>query len=85
MTCPNCGKLLEELDVEDNPDTPPYLCSLCSHGWWPAELTAEAKAAWDPTVNSFCGPDAEVIVGRARRDHEHANDRARGRQNQGGH
>lgn len=53
MTCPNCGKrLLHDLDPAD-PSTPPYQCLDCVRGWWPAEITKQAREAWDPTTRSF--------------------------------
>lgn len=51
MTCPNCAGPL--LPVAGSPETPPWLCTGCHRGWWPSELTEEARSTWNPLVRAF--------------------------------
>lgn len=50
--CPNCGAQLTQIANPDA-DTPPYVCGLCRLGWWCSELTADARAAWQPSTRTF--------------------------------
>lgn len=60
-TCPTCGRDLDAVDTTGRSTTPPYLCSPCVRGWWPAELEPEARDAWDPITRSHVGPYAAVL------------------------
>jgi hypothetical protein len=67
-TCPNCGKKLS-IVVTNDAATPPYACFDCTRGWWPAELTPQARALWDPTSRSFTMTiDGATVRQQARKD-----------------
>ena len=59
-TCPGCGDQLTVLDPPPNDATPPFMCEADVRGWWPAELTPEARAAWDPVTRTF-GAEHDAI------------------------
>jgi hypothetical protein len=62
MTCPNCGGALTG-PAFVNLQTPPYTCARCHLGWWVAELTTDARAAWRPRFRDFgYGPVAQAIA-----------------------
>lgn len=44
MTCPSCGSRL--VAVLARPDSAPWLCEVCRRGFFVAELSREAVAAW---------------------------------------
>lgn len=54
-TCPNCANAL--LAVVGSPESAPWLCTACHRGWWPAELTDEARSTWNPMVRAFIRSD----------------------------
>jgi hypothetical protein len=74
-TCPNCGGRLEAVRDQD-PDTAPWLCGRCVRGWWPAELTDEARSAWSPHTRDF-GPRRLEIMVAAWADRDAARQRGR--------
>lgn len=61
-SCPSCGAELAAVDLGG--DTPPWLCAPCARGWWPAELTAKARAAWRPLLRTFDDPDGKIALAR---------------------
>lgn len=70
-TCPTCGRALTLLDTTGRATTPPYLCSPCVRGWWPAELEPDARKAWDPITRSHAAEALERIeLRRAEDEHE---------------
>lgn len=74
--CPNCGGTLAALAVAGSP---PWLCAECARAWWDAELSAEARGAWDSTTRSHgTGQKAERVRKAALDEHEakDAKDRA---------
>lgn len=50
-TCPNCGGPLR-VHVGPAQDAP-WLCDGCHHGWWCAELSDSARAAYRPRHGDF--------------------------------
>lgn len=49
-SCPHCGAQLAPVAL--TPDCAPWLCSGCRLGFWVAELTTEARLAWDKATRS---------------------------------
>lgn len=68
-TCPNCGQNLTAVDVTNEPTWAPWLCSTCSRGWWPAELTPAARRAWQPNTRDYAD---QLIMAAARADRDGA-------------
>lgn len=59
MVCPNCGG---DLTTTSRPFTPPWLCDACHLGWWNAQLTDAAAAAWRPMFWDFGASTASVAA-----------------------
>ena len=77
-TCPNDGTQLAEVR-DRSPEWAPFVCSSCHRAWWPAELTAEARRAWNPAVQAFEGPPADFVALHALVDRDKARAAARSR------
>ena len=57
LSCPNCGaQLAPHVGL---PQNAPWQCINCRHGWWVAELSANARALFRPAVRDF-GHDGTV-------------------------
>lgn len=54
-SCPDDGSQLQAVALDAN--TPPWLCANCHRGWWNAELTASARARYNPLLRDFGTPD----------------------------
>ena len=52
--CPICGRQLtvSQYAIVDS-QTAPWLCDPCRHGFWPSELTDDARAFYDPIGHHF--------------------------------
>jgi hypothetical protein len=74
-TCPQCGG--ELAPVAGDADSAPWLCAPCSRGWWPAELSAAARAAYRPEFADH-GVDAAALAITKQRHEERAAARRRG-------
>lgn len=66
--CPNCGAQLTPVTGPGG-DTPPWVCHLCRLGWWCAELTADAREAWQSCTQTFrwdalAGIQAAIVLER---------------------
>ena len=57
VACPLCGQQLQP--HVGLPQSAPWLCLPCRHGWWVAELQADARQKFRPQVRDF-GFDGEV-------------------------
>lgn len=66
--CPGCGQRLQPSVL--GAATPPWQCQLCRRGWWNAELTPDARLAYQPAWRTHTGPDAPGIAAAV--DQEHA-------------
>ena len=62
-SCPNCGSHLASVML--GPATAPYLCARCRLGWWNAELTGEARKAWNPRTGAFDWHIHRDVIGPA--------------------
>lgn len=51
MSCPNCGQQLAPVALD--PQAAPWLCAVCSRGWWVSELSVVARVGWDHRTCSF--------------------------------
>lgn len=60
MTCPICAGALSAL-TDPASDTAPWRCPSCFRGWWNAELTTEARGAFDAATRSFTAEMAEQL------------------------
>jgi hypothetical protein len=63
-TCPTCGAQL--VPVLGSPVTPPWLCAGCAHGFWCAELSRAARAAWRPRYRDHGYGESAAKVHAAR-------------------
>ena len=62
-TCPICGGQLEAV-TDQSPQTAPWLCPEDARGWWPTELTPEARSRWDNTTRSVdAGAVQDLLLG----------------------
>jgi hypothetical protein len=52
-SCPNCGAELAPTTHSFAPDVAPWICNKCLQGWFPSELTDQARALWRPTHRDF--------------------------------
>ena len=50
-TCPECGATLQAVVLD--PDTPPWVCTICHLGWWVSELQTPVRSEWDSRTRSF--------------------------------
>jgi hypothetical protein len=64
LHCPNCGEQLvpaystqdvaaailrrDWAAVRGYVESAPWVSPSCARAWWPAELTSDSRAAWDP-------------------------------------
>lgn len=60
LTCLNDGASLDM--VSQPPHTPPWRCSVCNHGWWNAELTDAARAAWRFEFQDFGDQTVTILA-----------------------
>ena len=51
VTCPKCGGQLQPVALD--PNTAPWLCPICSRGFWASELTNESRALHRPNHDDF--------------------------------
>lgn len=51
LTCLWCNGAL--YPVAYDPDSAPWLCVICAHSWWAAELTEEARKRFRPAYCDF--------------------------------
>ena len=57
LSCPNCGaQLAPHVGL---PQSTPWQCINCRHGWWVAELSTAARQRFRPAVRDF-GHDGTV-------------------------
>lgn len=64
--CPSCGRPLEVAATRSlDPDTAPWLCNACRRGFWAAELSAEARAAYRVEFHDYGHGPAATAVRRA--------------------
>jgi hypothetical protein len=49
LTCPWCNGVL--YPIAFTPESAPWVCVICSHAWWAAELSETARKQFRP---SFC-------------------------------
>lgn len=50
LTCPNCAGALYPVVLD--PTVAPWVCVICNHAWWVAEILA-APAQWRPATQDF--------------------------------
>lgn len=50
-TCPWCNGQL--YPIAYTPEAAPWLCVICSHSWWAAELSEEARKQFRPAFCDF--------------------------------
>lgn len=63
FTCLLCGGPLQRVNPsEHDAETAPYLCLTDRRAWWGTELTAKARAAYDPITQSWPDRAKRVAV-----------------------
>lgn len=66
LSCPNCGAQLQPVVL--GPDSAPWLCALCHISFWVAELSGQARDAWQPTVKCYDWRARREMLDRATAD-----------------
>jgi hypothetical protein len=51
LTCPYCNGALYPNAF--TPESAPWLCSICKHSWWAAELSEKARKQFRPNLCDF--------------------------------
>lgn len=51
LTCPYCNGAL--YPVSFTPESAPWLCVICAHSWWAAELSETARKIFRPALCDF--------------------------------
>ena len=60
LSCPNCGGAVSLVVL--GAQSAPWGCWRCSRGWWPSELTAEARVAWRGSHKDYGhGPAGRLV------------------------
>ena len=58
--CPLCNGALYPVVL--GPDSAPWMCVICRHSWWVAELTADARKLFRAVYGDFgFGPDTDAL------------------------
>jgi hypothetical protein len=61
--CPICGVPLTAIDTGTNRESPPWGCyENCLRGWFNAELTPEARDAWNPALQDWGELTPQIIA-----------------------
>jgi hypothetical protein len=71
LTCPWCNGRL--YPIAFTPDSAPWICVICSHAWWVAELSEEARKRFRPAMCDFgFGPGLEELQEKVKLEREEA-------------
>jgi hypothetical protein len=72
-SCPSCGSELTAVALDG--DTPPWLCTICSRGWWDSGLAN--SSSYDPLRHDW-GNQTQKVLAAIDQEHKAATVRGTG-------